>query len=97
MKVLVTVLSIVFLVGCGTISERIIQAGKPPMRLYEGTAFDAALIASPFWKCSGPSCGFFDDWLIIEVPACIFGVISIPISLTVDTFMIPVDMYRIRS
>lgn len=97
MKVLVTALSIVFLVGCGTISERIVQAGKPPTRLYEGTAFDAAMIASPFWKCHGPSCGLFADLLIIEVPACIIGVVSMPISLTVDTLMIPVDMYKIKS
>lgn len=97
MKCFIAALSFVFLVGCGTISERIVQAGNPPVRLYEGTAFDAAMIASPFWDCSGPSCGFLADALIVEVPACILGVVSMPVSLTVDTLMIPIDVYRIRS
>lgn len=97
MKITIPALPILLLVGCGSISERVIHADKPPRGLYEGTAFDAALIASPFRRCSGPECGFLADSLLFEVPACVLGVVSMPVSLTVDTLMLPIDAYKIKS
>jgi uncharacterized protein YceK len=77
---------VMFCTGCGTILAR---TGEPPSPLYPATSFDLTMIRTGgmFWQAGDCAMATF-GWTIV-VPLYL---VDIPISLTVDTVLLPIDL-----
>jgi len=96
-KLIINILIVVFLInlsGCATIAMLDLYDRDRTAKVYPATYLDGELICECFSKRGIPFwMGAHIDGLG-RIPVFIIGTIDLPISITSDTLLLPMDVYR---